>query len=173
MWCGLKQGCTNPGRLINRTSQFLAVVLYVFGSSEQILPLLITILGPGILKWFLDFCVKSVHPWIKQLRIWEEYYTSNGPSSFVTCLQLFLVIWTSINSWSTLFQRVSYKADVSFFFGGVGGSVCYEETQNNKWTEPVSRQPQFNLRRGTEHRGKSLVWFSHRRPWVTGVYRVA
>ena len=46
-------------------------------------------------------------------------------------------------------------------------SVCYEESQNNKWTEPVTPQPQFNLRCGTEHRGEAVVWFSHRRPWVT------
>jgi len=43
-------------------------------------------------------------------------------------------------------------------------SVCYEESQNNKWTEPVTPQPQFNLRCGTEHRGEAVVWFSHRRP---------
>lgn len=45
--------------------------------------------------------------------------------------------------------------------------LSYEENQNNKWAESISRQPQFNLRCGTDHRAKAVVWFSQRRHLVT------
>jgi hypothetical protein len=59
-----------------------------------------------------------------------------------------------------LCSRESVKGFMSLFWV----SVCHEESQNNKWTQSVSRQPRFDLRCGTEHKAKAVAWFSQRRP---------
>ena len=59
------------------------------------------------------------------------------------------------------------KRFMEFFLGGGGVSACYEEAQNNKCTESVSRYPHFNVRCGREDRAKAVVCFSERRLCVT------
>jgi hypothetical protein len=75
------QRCTNPGNQIARATTFPSVARNICGSSGWKL-LQVTLLGPGILRWLLDFskiCVPLV-------------YIYNGWEGWQLCISKFIYI---------------------------------------------------------------------------------
>jgi hypothetical protein len=81
-----KQGCTNPGSNLPRTTKFCTVAPSICGLSVLNV-LYVTLLVPGIFKW--QSFVKFVHPW-KSL----SYFISS------------FVFGTKLETWTVIYSRL-------------------------------------------------------------------